>query len=375
MTAINYNALCNEDPTGSPQRGASAELQSVLQFRSLKVGGIDTLSFTFPVLVGDIGGTNARFAVLVAPGETIRLLPRVLTAHTPSPIGAIRIALAGYDGPPPRSAIFAIATRVSSHVVRLTNAEWVIDAGEIGRAFNLENVTLVNDYTPVAASVTVLDTEHGDLFALGGTVSAAAGASVVMGPGTGLGVGALVPTGNRYTILASEAGHMELGPASDEETAIWSHLERIGGRVSAEGALSGPGLLRIAKALAAHQQVACDFILPSDVLSAACKGEELAVATLDLFARWLGRFAGDLALSFSATGGVFIAGGIAPRIVNVLRNSDFRRSFDCKAPHDEWASTVPVYVITNPEPALHGLAALISNPEHFIFLSQSWRAA
>jgi glucokinase len=328
--------------------------------------------FAFPVLLGDIGGTNARFAVLRSPGEPLRLLPRTLTAQTPEPAEAIRIALEGYDGPAPRSAMIAVATRVDKPVIRLTNAEWTIDAKAIGMALSLDRVALVNDYTPVAASVTVLDLARGDLAPLGEVMLPKPGGRVVLGPGTGLGAGAIVPVEDRLAILATEAGHMEFGPSSDEEAGLFRHLERIGGRVSAEAVLSGPGLFRLSKAFAAHRAVECPFNLPNDVLTAAREGDALAGATLDVFARWLGRFAGDLALTFEASGGVFIAGGIAPRMVDILQSGGFREAFDSKAPHDAWARSVPVYVIVNPEPALEGLAALVTKPERFIFQSQGW---
>jgi glucokinase len=330
--------------------------------------------FAFPVLLGDIGGTNARFAVLPTPGAPVQLLPRTLTAQTPDPVGAIRIALEAYEGPAPRSAIIAVATRVDAPAIRLTNAHWVVDAEAIGRALNLERVTLVNDYTPVAASVTVLDETRGDLAPIGTFPQAKPGARVVLGPGTGLGAGALVPVEDRLAILATEAGHMEFGPTNDEETAIWPHLERVGGRISGEVVLSGPGLFRIAKALAVHRCVDCPFTIPNDVLAAAREGNPLAKDSLALFARFLGRFAGDLALTFESSGGVFIAGGIAPRMVDILQAGDFREAFDRKAPHDAWARRVPVYAIVNPEPALQGLAAIVSNPQRFIFQSQGWQA-
>jgi glucokinase len=167
---------------------------------------------------------------------------------------------------------------------------------------------------------------------------------------------------------------MEFGPTADDEAALWPHLERVGGRVSAEVVLSGPGLFRIAKAVAAHRCVECPFTLPNDVLDAAREGHDIATAALDLFARFLGRFAGDLALTFEASGGVFIAGGIAPRMVDILQAGGFREAFDRKAPHDAWARTVPVFVIVNPEPALQGLAALVSDPARFVFPSQGWQA-
>jgi glucokinase len=326
------------------------------------------------VLLGDIGGTNARFAVLPAPGDPVHLLPRARTAQTPDPVGAIQIALAGYHGAAPRSAMIAVATRVDAPAIRLTNANWIIDAEAIGTALGLERVGLVNDYTPVAASVTVLSMERGDVAPLGQAAPAGSGTRVVLGPGTGLGAGALVPVEDRFAILATEAGHMEFGPASDEETALWPHLERVGGRVSAEVVLSGPGLFRIAKALAAHRRVDCPFTMPNDVLTAARAEDGLATDALKLFSRWLGRFAGDLALTFEASGGVYVAGGIAPRMVDILQDGGFREAFDHKAPHDAWARKVPAFVIVNPEPALQGLAALVTNPERFVFQSQGWNA-
>lgn len=330
--------------------------------------------FAFPVLLGDIGGTNARFAVLSAPGEPVHLLARALTADTPNPVDAIRIALQSYQGELPRSAMIAVATRVDAPAIRLTNANWLIDAEAIGKALGLERVTLVNDYTPVAASVTVLGEERGDLAPIG-SGHVRAGARVVLGPGTGLGVGALVPVEDRLAILASEAGHIAFGPTTEEEAALWPHLERVGGRISAEVVLSGPGLFRIAKALAAHRCVDCPYTKPNDVLAAARDGDEMAQGAIDLFSRWLGRYAGDMALTFESSGGVFIAGGIAPRMVDILQSGGFREEFDAKAPHDAWARKVPVFVIVNAEPALQGLAALVTNPGRFVFKSQGWVAS
>ncbi|WP_425373362.1 glucokinase [Microvirga flavescens] len=325
-------------------------------------------------MLGDIGGTNARFAVLMGPGEPILFLPRTLTAQTSDPVVAIRTALKGYAGVAPRSAIIAVATRVDRPVIRLTNADWTIDAQSIGTALGLERVVLVNDYTPVAASATVLDAARGDLAPLGYGGRPGEGARLVLGPGTGFGAAALVPVEDRFAILATEAGHVEFGPVTDEEMALWPHLERVGGRITAEVVLSGPGLFRLARALAAHRGVDFTFKVPNDILTAAREGDVLATEVLDFFGRWLGRFAGDLALTFEASGGVFIGGGIAPRMVDILQKGGFRGAFDRKAPHDNWARNVPAFVITNPEPALEGLSALVTHPERFIYHAQGWRA-
>jgi glucokinase len=328
--------------------------------------------FPFPVLIGDIGGTNARFAVLAEPEGPIELLPRARTAAAPDPAEAIRTALASSRCAPPRAAMIAVATRVDSLVIRMTNAPWTIDAAAIGTALGLSRVDLVNDYTPVAASLIALDAERGDVVPLGGT-SQQAGARAALGPGTGFGGSVLVPVEDRFAILATEAGHMEFGPAYPDEWAIWPHLEQVLGRVTAEAVMSGPGLLRLAGALAASRGLKTPFSRPNEILEADRSGDPFAREVLRLFARALGRFAGDLALAFDAEGGVFIAGGIAPRMIDILQEGSCRAAFDHKAPQDTWTQRVPFFVITHPEPALLGLSVLVARPERFVFRSQSWR--
>lgn len=332
-------------------------------------------TFAFPVLIGDIGGTNSRFAVVPEPGRKYVPLPRMLTASRPDPVDAIRETLTHYRGPPPRSAMIAVANRVDGPVVRLTNADWTIDAGAIGSALGLQRVVLVNDYTPVAASTITFDPGDEGLARLGRDVPAGSGTRLVVGPGTGLGAGALTPVADRLAILATEAGHMDLGPAAEDEFPLWPHLERVGGRVTAEVVLSGPGLLRLCDALAAQRGEAHPFASPPDVMTAwRERNSGLADEALHLFARLLGRFAGDLALAFDATGGVFIAGGIAPRIAELLDGGAFRSAFEDKSPHESWAAGVPTWLITDPDPALRGLAVLVTQPGLFVFLSREWTA-
>ena len=150
-------------------------------------------------------------------------------------------------------------------------------------------------------------------------------------------------------------------------------LERVGGRVTAEVVLSGPGLFRIAAALASGRGEANPFRAPNEILDAARKGDALAQETLDFFASCLGRFAGDLALTFEASGGVFIAGGIAPKMVDVLQKGDFRQEFRSQGTARGWARQVPAFVITYPEPALLGLAALVAQPDRFLVAAMAWQ--
>lgn len=330
--------------------------------------------FSFPVLLGDIGGTNARFAVLTGPGRRPELLPRGLTAVEPTPVHAIATALQSWTGEAPRSAMLAVAQRVDSLQVRLTNAaDWVIDAVAIGEAFGLERVRLVNDYPPVAASVTVLDLAREDLVRLGPELPGDDGARVVLGPGTGLGAAAIVPVEGRHMILATEAGHIEFGPANPDEEAFWPHLERVGGRITGEALLSGPGLARIMAALAAARGETTSYTGPAEVVLAGLDGKDpTAAEALRVFCRLLGRFAGDLALAYNASGGVYIAGGIAPRLQALLHEGAFRKAFDRKAPHEDWIVQVPSYLILNPEPAFEGLGAMVARRERFVFPFRDW---
>jgi glucokinase len=327
----------------------------------------------FPVLLGDIGGTNARFAVLAGAHEPVLLLPSTLTGRHSGPMEAIRAVLDGQKVPPPRSAFIAVATRVDAPAVRLTNAPWTVDAEEIGACFDLSEVVLVNDYVPVAASLTALSDGHQDLARLGPDLPGGDGGKLVLGPGTGLGAAALLPFGDRLVIQSTEAAHVEFGPCDAGEAALWSSLERVGGRITAETLLSGPGLLRLYRACARARGCAAPCATPESVARDGIAGcDDLALDTLRLFARLLGRFAGDLALIFGATGGVFIGGGMAPTIVGILKAGHFRAGFEDKSPYTDLMRRIPTQVIMQPAPAFAGLSALASNPDRFLYAQQTW---
>jgi glucokinase len=324
----------------------------------------------YPVLLGDIGGTNARFAVLEGPGRLRIPLPRALTADFPTPVGAIRQVLSGYPGSP-RSAVLALATRVEGPVARLTNAAWTLDAAEVGRAFDLDVVWLVNDYVPVAAALPSLDEGAGDLTRIGPDTAVDKGSRVVLGAGTGLGAAAVIPAEDRWLVQPTEAGHIDFGPATEDEMTLWPHLTRIGGRVSAEAVLSGPGLLRLYEAVARLRGLPAHCAEPGDVAAASARGDALANDVLHLFARLLGRYAGDLALIFEPSA-VYIGGGIAPQILPVLREGGFRAAFESKSFFRDWMRSLPTFVLTDPDPALRGLCTIVADPERFLFRSAVW---
>lgn len=332
--------------------------------------------FEFPVLVGDIGGTNARFALVPEAGASPRLLAHVETAGHPDPSAAIRAALAQGDGPAPRSAILAVAARVDGPAVRLTNAHWVIEGERIGRDFGLSRAVIVNDYVPVAAGAAEIS--PGELTPVGprreGGLKGDQGARLVLGPGTGFGAAALLPVANRLAIVSTEAGHTDFGPSDAEEHALWPHLEQVEGRITVETLLSGPGLSRLHAGLR-RQRTGQDGakLDPATVTETGLSGEDPdAAAAIALFAKLLGRVCGDLALTFLATGGVYIGGGIAPRIIDVLHEGGFRAAFEHKPPFVAQMEAIPTSVIAIHDPALSGLAALASRPDVFVYHGQVW---
>ncbi|MFL5123090.1 MAG: glucokinase [Microvirga sp.] len=326
----------------------------------------------YPFLVGDIGGTNVRFGVLDAPGAPLALLPRALTREHDSPIAALRAALGAGGAARPRSALLAVASRVDAATVHLTNAGWTVDAAAIGAAFGFRSVELVNDFVPVAASLS-LGGEEKELVRIGPECPACPGARLVLGPGTGFGAAALLPMGERWAIHSTEAGHTDFGPAEPDEAALWPLLDRVAGRVTAEAVLSGPGLLRLYRALGQSRSAAAPCRTAEEVSAAAlARDDALATEALQLFARLLGRFAGDLALTFGA-GAVYLGGGIAPKIATVLSAGEFRRAFERKAPFEHWMRAVPTFLIADPDPALTGLCAILADPGRFTFRSAIWR--
>ncbi|MDP4021813.1 glucokinase [Methylobacterium sp. NEAU 140] len=331
--------------------------------------------FEFPVLVGDIGGTNARFALVEKKGAEPRLLAHEATADHPDPSSAIRAALAedGDRSAPPRSAILAIAGRVDGPEIRLTNAHWTIAGERIAGDFGLSTAVVVNDYVPVAAGAAGI--EPHDLTPVGHCPRVPGGARVVLGPGTGFGAAALIPYSAHLAIVSTEAGHTELGPVDAFEEKVWHALERVADRITVEAVLSGPGLARLHAAVA-HVRTGQphDKIDPAAVTEAGLNASDPhAAEALALFARLLGRVCGDLALTFLATSGVYIGGGIAPRIVKVLEESGFRAAFERKAPFAAMMKGIPTSVITVHDPAFNGLAALASEGEKFVYHGQVWR--
>ena len=328
----------------------------------------------FPVLIGDVGGTNARFALLAEPSGPPQLLPLIATGDFAGLEAVVENFVMAHTSLRPRSAVIDIAGPITGDAARITNAEWVIRPADTIRVTGIEDIVLLNDFEALALALPALVPD--DLVQLGGGSEATLGAKVVLGPGTGLGVGALVPAGGIWAPVPGEGGHVEFGPAEPDEFAVWEHIDAEHGRVEAETILCGRGIVQLYRAVSAVDGAASRHASPAEVTEAALAGADAAaVRTLTLFSRMLGRFAGDMALIFMAGGGVYLGGGIPPRILPFLQAGEFRRAFEAKRPHDGLMASMPTWVITRENPALAGLAAFARDPNRFgvALAERRWR--
>lgn len=318
----------------------------------------------FPILIGDIGGTNARFAILVDAFADPKSFPVVQTADFETPDEAIQVCVLDKTSLQPKSAVLAVAGPIDGNEIDLTNCPWVVRPRAMLKALGLGEIIVLNDFEAQALAVSSLpDTARRKL---GGGEPHEGASRVVVGPGTGLGVAGLVRARKMWIPVAGEGGHIDLGPRSGRDLAIWPHLRTIEGRVSAEQVLCGRGLVNLYEAICKVDGAEPVSATPAEITdSAAGRADPQATEAVDLFSTYLGRVAGDLALIFMARGGVYIAGGIIQRIMPLLKADELRRAFEDKAPHGALMRDMPLYIITEPLAALAGLATFARTPRFF----------
>ncbi len=319
---------------------------------------------TYPILIGDIGGTNARFALLRDSMSDPEIFPVINTAGYGSLDEAIQMVVLDQTSTHPRSALLAVAGLVAGDRIELTNRGWVIQPQQMLETLRLESIIVINDFE--AQALAVLALQPGDMEQIGGGDVVADAACAVLGPGTGLGVAGLIQADGAWIPVAGEGGHIDLGPRSDRESAIFKHLEMADGRVSAEQVLSGRGMVNLYNAICLTDGKKPEFATPERVSSAALsKDNAEAAETLELFSVLLGRVAGDMALIFRSSGGVYLTGGIARKILPALQSGSFRQAFEDKAPHRDFLAGIQVKVVMHPLAALVGIAAFARDPERF----------
>lgn len=321
------------------------------------------------VIGADIGGTKT----LLALAEAGSAMPRILfqQRYASGEQAGIEPMLetflrdaqgAGMAAAPLAHACFGVAGPIDGRRAKPTYLPWSVDADALAARFGIGGVTLVNDFAAAAAGVLTLQPD--ELVTLQAGRPDDRGPRVVLGAGTGLGVAFLVWTGADWQVIAGEGGHVGFAPADEEQVALWRCLKARHGRVTAERVVSGAGLADIYRCLvtsglpghAPDPLLAADA--PAAIAQAAAQGCTTATHALETFVAAYGAFAGDLALSVLARGGVYLAGGIAPKTLPWLRGEAFSAAFNAKQGHAALSRAVPVYVVTNERLGLQGAAWL-----------------
>ena len=334
----------------------------------------DSAIFPFPVLLADIGGTNARFCVKPAADAATSPMLRLDTHGYPSFARAAEEAITRLGGARPRSLLVGAAGPVHNRAASLTNANWRIDGPHLAEAMALDQGLLLNDFETLALAIPALGPD--DVMAIG-AAQPGPGTALVVGPGTGLGVGALAGVEGRFLPLPSEGGHTGLAAGAADEHAVLDRLGATSGRVRAELLIAGPGLMRIFQAVTEIRNHPALLIEPAEIAARALAGSDpVAVEAMRLWLSLMARFCGDMALSFMATGGVYLAGGILPRVRSLIDAPVFRAAFEDNDAHQALLASIPVNLIVAQEPAFLGLAALAAAPERYIldYGNRLWRA-
>jgi glucokinase len=315
---------------------------------------------TDTILVADVGATHTRLAVGEAGGAPQQL--RVIENRGRSGLPELlREYLSAASKPAPTRAVLAVAGPVENNAVALTNLEWRLDGAQLARELDFASVRLENDFMALAAALPYL--EDADCVRIGGADPLPNAAKAVLGPGSGLGVAGLVPTPHGWWPVAGEGGHVTLPPRDEHEAEILADLREGHWHVSAERVLSGPGLVNVYRAIAHRRAVEIPkTITPAEIVEHAHGKDAIARETLNMFFSMLGTVAGDVALTFGARGGVYLGGGILPRVRQMLLRSHFRERFEAKGRLQPYVARIPVYLITAEAPALKGLLALAKQP-------------
>lgn len=313
-----------------------------------------------PILVADIGGTNARFALARHNGdqlitESVSVLP---SANYPSLAEVVSEYLGSLTSEQrPKRACLAVAGPVGNNRVHLTNLGWVAQGDELARAVGLDQIALINDFVAYAYSIPLLPESQLQSVKPG---EALAGAPrVVLGPGTGFGVASLVPRQQKgWQAIPCEGGHISLAATNARQAALVEILRRRFAHVSVEHILCGRGMVNLYQAMGDLLNLQATLATPAEITEAVKTGTDpLARETLSEFCRWLGSVTGDMVLAQGARGGAYLGGGILPRIADFLQQSDFTSAFGHKGAMAGYLDPVPVSLALKSDTALMGAAA------------------
>jgi glucokinase len=320
----------------------------------------------FPFLVADIGGTHTRYALVEGRDEatgsfTVSQSRVFLSADYDSFSMSLEMFLETLSGPRPKNACIAIAGPVGGDTVELTNVDWQFSIEKLKKRYRFDSLLVINDFAALAYSLPFLP--ENSLFEIkpGETEPEGKrnkGAKVVIGPGTGLGVAALISTGKGYHPVAGEGGHVAIASSNETEQALFKLLRQQQQHISAEDLICGKGLVRLYQLYCRMNEQPVKNLAPDEVTQhALANTDPMCVDALDSFLGLLGSYCGDLALIFGATGGVYLGGGILPQIQPHIGESQFLKRFVNKGVMRKMVKDIPVMLITHRQPAFIGAAA------------------
>ncbi|VEB32545.1 glucokinase [Legionella cherrii] len=309
-------------------------------------------------IVADIGGTFARFSRV----NLENLVMDKIEIYSCAAFTSLESVLLAYKEQHQleeiNQVVLAIACPVLDDVLCMTNTHWTFSISELKHKLNLKELNVLNDFNAIAMSLPVLSDQQ--IIQIGRGSANPNGARAVLGPGTGLGVAFLVPGREGYLAHAGEGGHISWGAKTEQEWFIYCHLKKKYDHVSYERLLSGQGLENLYQALTALHQKEKPPIPASEIITLALTQQcTIAEAAVAQFFAILGAYAGDLALIVAAFGGIYIAGGIVPRLISLLSGSDFRARFEEKGRFSEFNAKIPTYVITAEQPGILGAAVYL----------------
>ena len=311
-----------------------------------------------PVLVADIGGTHVRFGIADEPGR-VRAAETFRCADYPTVTDAARAYLCADGKPRPAEAAFAVAGPVQGDEVHMTNHVWTFSTEVVRRELELSRLQVLNDFAALALALPAMT--DADLVEVRPGTPTRRAPMAVLGPGTGLGIAALVPAGDAWTALTTEGGHRDLAAQTEREWQIVRHLGERFEHVSVERVLSGPGLVNLYEAISRLADSEPQSLTPAAVVAGARDSSSAAcLEATRLFSSWLGAVASDLALTLGAFGGIYLGGGILPKMGEVFDADRFRERFLAKGRFREYLRPIPVAIIVQPYATLLGAARALA---------------
>jgi glucokinase len=314
----------------------------------------------WPALVGDVGGTHARFGIVESPGEPVTRIGSSRNDRFGSLQAAVEAYLADYAAVSVKAACLAVAGPIGGDRFKFSNIGWEFSQRDLARALGLSELRLVNDFEALALAVPELDDNA--FLVVGGGDAIADAPTAVVGPGTGLGVATLLAEPGGWRAIATEGGHADFAPVTDLEISVLHCLRpRFHGQVSAENVLCGPGISALHDALAAIGGRTPPALTTAAIIehATAAAPDPECVETLAVYCEILGGFVGNVALITGARGGVVLGGGILPRITQFLCEGGFRRRFEAKGMMRDYVAAIPTRLILTGDAALAGAAAVL----------------